>query len=251
MDLDNISEGWIAFWLADGFGFAHPPPPSHPKQIVFKLVTGFPNQGTWGWGQIRTGNGTLGALPLLFRVWVEPDCQRLCGRVEVVWTLALAESGKQWSVGGSWWGNATKLIEPLQYQNVVAYFHRKWVKLSKRRSTFECMHLLSNPYGQMAFNFFVVKMFSNLFFPTERKSPPLPLQFAFGWAMSNFGQDTTREGQELLFCEQNVHNEWYLELKKWYLELDYTFGVPSIRLPMLGLVADTLVWPNVYSLRAH
>ena len=46
VDLDNISEGWIAFWLADGFGFAHPPPPSHPAQIVFKLVTGFPNQGT-------------------------------------------------------------------------------------------------------------------------------------------------------------------------------------------------------------
>ena len=124
---------------------------------------------------------------------------------------------------------------------MVANFHRKWVKLSKRRSTFECMHLLSNPYGQMALNVFVVKMFSNLFFPRERKSPPLPLQFAFGWAMSNFGQDTTREGQELLFCERNTSNEEFLELKKQDLEVNYTFGVASIRLPMLGLVADTLV----------
>ena len=47
-----------------------------------------------------------------------------------------------------------------------------------------------------------VKMVSNLFFPRARKSPPLPLQFDFGCAMSNLGQDTTREGQELLFCEQ-------------------------------------------------
>ena len=93
----------------------------------------------------------------------------------------------------------------------------------------------------MAFNFFVVKMFSNLFFPRERKSPPLPLQFAFGWAMSNFGQDTTREGQELLFCEQITCNDGFSELKKRYLEVNYTFGVAPIRLPMLGLVANTLV----------
>ena len=37
--------------------------------------------------------------------------------------------------------------------------------------------------------------------------------------------------------------------KKQYLEVDYTFGVASIRLPMLGLVAKTLVWPNVHNLR--
>ena len=34
-----------------------------------------------------------------------------------------------------------------------------------------------------------------------------------------------------------------------YLEVDYTFGVAPIRLPMLGLVAKTLVWPNVHNLR--
>ena len=109
--------------------------------------------------------------------------------------------------------------------------------------------LFKSIYGQMASNFLVVKMFSNLFFPRERKSPPLPLQFAFGWAMSNFGQDTTREGQELLFCEQNIRNEWYSELKKRYLEVNYTFGVAPIRLPMLGLVAKTLVWPDVNNLK--
>ena len=95
--------------------------------------------------------------------------------------------------------------------------------------------------GQMASSFLVVKMFSNLFFPRERKSPPLPLQFAFGWAMSNFEQDTTREGQELLFCERNTRNEVFSELKKQDLEVNNTFGVASIRLPMLGLVANTLV----------
>ena len=118
----------------------------------------------------------------------------------------------------------------------------------KNGSTFKCMHLIPNT-RTMASNFLVVKMFSNLFFPRERKSPPLPLQFAFGWAMSNFGQDTTREGQELLFCEQNVHNEWYSELKKRYLEVDNAFGVATIHLPMLGLVANTLVWPNVNNLK--
>ena len=86
-------------------------------------------------------------------------------------------------------------------------------------------------------------MISNLLFPRARKSPdhPLPLQFAFGWAMSNFGQDTTREGQERLFCEQNTQNDGFSELKKQYLEVNYTFGVAPIRLPMLGLVANTLV----------
>ena len=59
-----------------------------------------------------------------------------------------------------------------------------------------------------------VKMVSNLFFPRERKSPNLGLQFDFGWAMSNFGQDITREGQEWLFCEQNACNDGFLELKK-------------------------------------
>ena len=105
----------------------------------------------------------------------------------------------------------------------------------------------SNTYGydsairQMASSFLVVKVVSDLFFPRVRKSPPLPLQFAFGWAMSNLGQDTTREGQELLFCERNTRNEVFSELKKQDLEVNNTFGVASIRLPMLGLVANTLV----------
>ena len=86
-----------------------------------------------------------------------------------------------------------------------------------------------------------MKMVSNLFFPRERKSPRLALQSAFGWAMSNFGQDTTREGQELLFCEQNTCNDGFSELKKQYLEVNYTFCVAPIRLPILGLVANTLV----------
>ena len=124
--------------------------------------------------------------------------------------------------------------------NVVAYFHQKWVKFSQRRSTFKCMHLIPNT-RTMASNFLVVKMFSNLFFPRERKSPPLPLQFVFGWVMSNFVQDITRDGQELLFCERNTRNEVFSELKKQDLEVNNTFGVASIRLPMLGLVANTLV----------
>ena len=33
------SEGWIAFRSAGGYRFDYPPPTSHPKQIVFKLVT--------------------------------------------------------------------------------------------------------------------------------------------------------------------------------------------------------------------
>ena len=86
-----------------------------------------------------------------------------------------------------------------------------------------------------------MKIVSNLFFARERKSPSLPLQFAFGWAMSNFEQDTTREGQELLFCERNTLNEVFSELKKQDLEVNNTFGVASIRLPMLGLVVNTLV----------
>ena len=43
-------------------------------------------------------------------------------------------------------------------------------------------------------------------------------------------------------------NEGFLELKKQYLEVNYTFGV-AIRITMLCLVANTLVWPNVYDLR--
>ena len=56
-----------------------------------------------------------------------------------------------------------------------------------------------------------------------------------------------RTGAALLWT--NIRNEWYSELKKQYLEVDYTFGVASIRLPMLGLVAKTLVWPNVNNLK--
>ena len=45
------------------------------------------------------------------------------------------------------------------------------------------------------------KNLSNLCFPRERKSPFLPLQFALGCATWNFGQDTTSDGQEVLFCK--------------------------------------------------
>ena len=44
------------------------------------------------------------------------------------------------------------------------------------------------------------KTVPNLLFPMLRKSPFLPLQSSRGWATSNVGQDTTREGQELIFC---------------------------------------------------
>ena len=93
--------------------------------------------------------------------------------------------------------------------------------------------------------------FSNLFFPMARKSPPLPLQFAFGWAMSNFGQDTTRDGQELLFCEQNTCNLKDLRAKEDDLKDNRASGVTSIHLPMLSLVANSLIWPNMYNLRKN
>ena len=41
----------------------------------------------------------------------------------------------------------------------------------------------------------------NLWLPRERKSPPLlGRQFAFGCATSNLRQDTTKAGQDLVFC---------------------------------------------------
>ena len=50
------------------------------------------------------------------------------------------------------------------------------------------------------------KTVPNLFFPMVRKSPFLPLQSSRGWARSNVGQDTTREGQELIFYNTLVAN---------------------------------------------
>ena len=126
--LPNNSEGWIAF------RFDYPPPTSHPKQIVFKLVTGSPNLGTWwGWREIRTGNGTLGALPLLSRVWVEPDCQCLCRRLEAVWTLALAESGKYMEQCNAIWelhGGRQYMSAPLHPIEKVMEFLTFWIKCS-------------------------------------------------------------------------------------------------------------------------
>ena len=50
------------------------------------------------------------------------------------------------------------------------------------------------------------KTVPNLFFPMVRKSPFLPMQSSRGWARSNVGQDTTREGQELIFYNTLVAN---------------------------------------------
>ena len=46
----------------------------------------------------------------------------------------------------------------------------------------------------------VIRITSNLWFPSERKSPFLPLQCALLWASSNFRQDTTKDGHALVFC---------------------------------------------------
>ena len=82
------------------------------------------------------------------------------------------------------------------------HFHRKWIKLSKRRSTFECMHLLSNPYMGKSFESFHIwanhlkwpstSLLWNCFQTSssqERENPPLcPCSLPLGGRCQTLGK---------------------------------------------------------------
>ena len=77
----------------------------------------------------------------------------------------------------------------------------------------------------------------------------LDLQFALECATSNSGQDTTRAGQDLVFCKQASKSLKEHQKSSTDLEENFAPSVLSILLPNLCLESNTLIGLDVYGLR--
>ena len=93
-------------------------------------------------------------------------------------------------------------------------------------------------------------------FPTfsfqERGNPPLyPCSFPLGDQCRTLGKTPPEMGSNCSSVSKIHLIQDFSEQKKQYLEVNNTFGVAPIRLPMLCLVDNALVWTNVYHLKIN
>ena len=88
--------------------------------------------------------------------------------------------------------------------------------------------LLTEPGNQQILVNLMALMFLNLFFPREMKSPFLPLQWALLCARSNFGHETTKDGQPLLFCIMKEFSMTFKTMGRLILSLLFHFLATSL-----------------------